>query len=271
MVIAKHEFLNIAHRGASGYCPENTMAAFNRAGELGIKWMECDVRLTEDNQVVVIHDQTVDRTTEGSGAVSGFKLQDLQKLDAGAWFSPEFEGEQIPTLVQLLDGLGSQCQLVVEIKDGIYFPRIIELTVSQILERGLESRVQISAFSWEVLVGVKELCPQIKTQALIAYGEEGTRGATVDGGEIPIYSDPQTLLRDASSYGVDVVCPPAAWIERSLVSILHQGGFLVRAWGVKDDASAEMLRLIEAGADGMTTNFPDRLELIFASFQNRRG
>lgn len=89
------EFLAIAHRGASGYCPENTMVSFRRARELGVRWQECDLRLTADDQVVVIHDSTVDRTTDGSGLVRQFSLADLEKLDAGSWFDPKFKGSHL--------------------------------------------------------------------------------------------------------------------------------------------------------------------------------
>src|SRR5262245_679720 len=97
--------LVIAHRGASGTCPENTLAAFRRAVEVGADMIELDVQLTRDDAVVVMHDWTLDRTTDGSGAVGERALDELRPLDAGRWFAPEFAGERVPTLAAVLDAV----------------------------------------------------------------------------------------------------------------------------------------------------------------------
>ena len=266
-----YEFLAIAHRGASGYCPENTMASFRRARELGARWQECDLRLTADDEVVVIHDSTVDRTTDGSSPVRGFSLAALQRLDAGSWFDSKFRGERIPTFSQVLDSLTPNCRLVAELKDGKNFPQIIEIAVSQVIERGLEEQVQFSAFSWDVLVEAKKLCPKLKTQVLVVLGEEGGEAPFVDGGTAPFYSNPHKLAADALAYGVDVVCPQADRIDENLVSFLHSEGLKVRAWGVNSDQGPLMLRMLEAGVDGMTANYPDRLLEVYAEFQKNRN
>src|SRR5216684_4181789 len=92
----------IAHRGASGHSPENTMAAFRRAVELGARFIETDLHLSRDGEIVAIHDPTLDRTTSGRGPVMAHSLDELRQLDAGSWFSPEFAGERIPTLDEIL-------------------------------------------------------------------------------------------------------------------------------------------------------------------------
>src|SRR3990172_9877913 len=92
----------IAHRGASGSCPENTLAAFRRAAALGADMIELDVQLTRDGEVVVIHDWTLDRTTSGTGPVRACSLAELRRLDAGAWFDAAFAGERVPTLGEVL-------------------------------------------------------------------------------------------------------------------------------------------------------------------------
>src|SRR2546427_7517969 len=95
--------LTIAHRGASGYAPENTLAAFRKAVALGATFIETDLQLSRDAHFVAIHDTTVDRTTNGQGAVHDMTLADLRRLDAGSWFGSEFAGERIPTLEEILE------------------------------------------------------------------------------------------------------------------------------------------------------------------------
>ncbi|MDZ4861503.1 MAG: glycerophosphodiester phosphodiesterase family protein, partial [Candidatus Hydrogenedentes bacterium] len=93
----------IGHRGASAYAPENTMASFVKAREMGADWFELDVRLSRDGELVIMHDETLDRTTNGHGYVRDWTLHDLKQLDAGAWKGEEFTGERVPTLAQCLD------------------------------------------------------------------------------------------------------------------------------------------------------------------------
>jgi len=100
---AKNTVLVIAHRGASGYAPENTLAAFKRALALGATFIETDLQLSRDSHFVAIHDDTVNRTTNGQGKVHDLSLADLRRLDAGSWFGSEFTGERIPTLEEILE------------------------------------------------------------------------------------------------------------------------------------------------------------------------
>ena len=106
----------IAHRGANGLAPENTLAAFRKALEVGSDGIELDVRLTRDRQVVAIHDRRVDRTTTGSGPVGTYTLRELKSLDAGSWFGPEFGREAVPTLVDVFDALPNQFPIYLELK-----------------------------------------------------------------------------------------------------------------------------------------------------------
>src|SRR5207253_2831738 len=118
----------IGHRGAMGHCPENTFASFERALELGADWVELDVHLTRDGALAVIHDEKVDRTTDGHGFVRDYTLADLKKLDAGSWFGPEFAAQRIPTLDEvLLWARGRHTAVDVEIKNApIYYTGIEE-------------------------------------------------------------------------------------------------------------------------------------------------
>lgn len=121
----------IAHRGASAYAPENTLSAFLKAKEFGAHWVEFDVMLTADHEVVVIHDEELDRTTNGSGRVCDYSYQDLKKLDAGSWFNPSFSGEKIPSLREVIAFLHKyQLAANIEIKA---FPGQEDLTVKKVL------------------------------------------------------------------------------------------------------------------------------------------
>ena len=124
----------IAHRGASLEAPENTLAAFRRAMELGADLIELDVHQTSDGHVVVIHDETVDRTTDGSGAVRAMTLRELRRLDAGSWMGPHFAGERVPTLLEVLELTRGQIGLAIEIKAGSRRYPGIEAAVVHLLQ-----------------------------------------------------------------------------------------------------------------------------------------
>ena len=258
-----NRFMNIAHRGFSGAQPENTLASFKAAVEMGIEFIECDVRFTNDRHIVVIHDRTVDRTTNGSGLVSDFSLAELKQLDAGSWFSEDSAGERIPTLQETLTTVAGSAELVVEIKDSVYFPPIVEEVVNLVKSGGFVETVNVSAFHWDVLTRVKELEPNLKTSALIMFNSESfDEFEEVDGALVKVYTHTEELINDASRSNVDIVCPPARAITRSMVEQLHEAGFLVRAWGVNGKNMEEMSYLVSCGVDGMTTNYPHLLACL---------
>ncbi len=151
--------LNIAHRGASAYEPENTLRAFKRAIELNADMVEVDVRLSKDGYLMVIHDETVDRTTNGSGYVNMMTLKELKSLDAG-------NGEKIPTLEEVIDLVKGRCQLLIDVKD----PPPIEKKIVNLIEcTGMESDTVIIAYSYPDSLEekrIKEINPKIRTAAL---------------------------------------------------------------------------------------------------------
>lgn len=132
----KFPIMVIAHRGFSGQAPENTLASFQKAVELGSDMIELDVRFSKDGQVVVIHDDTIDRTTNGRGKVADYTLKELKQFDAGSWFAPQFSGERIPTLKEVLELVKGKVLVNIEIKDespGQY-------KITDLAERGLCKR-----------------------------------------------------------------------------------------------------------------------------------
>lgn len=156
----------IAHRGASSMAPENTLAAFQKAKQLGLNWVEFDVMLSADGEVFVIHDEELSRTTTGTGLVAQKSDHYLKSLDAGSWFSPHFVGEKIPTLSEVLDLLVS-CQLsanleiktVAGLEDQVV-KKVFDILYSHV--KYAQIPLLISSFSYPVLEWVKKISPQSK-------------------------------------------------------------------------------------------------------------
>lgn len=146
-----------AHRGASYYAPENTMAAFAKAYELGIQWLEFDVMLTADQQVVVIHDETLDRTTNGTGEVHQYRYAELQQLDAGSWFGSAFSGQRIPLLKDVIHWMQQhQMKANIELKAQPGQEQLIAKQVLAIIGQTSQNHL-ISSFSHGILYAVRNL------------------------------------------------------------------------------------------------------------------
>jgi glycerophosphoryl diester phosphodiesterase len=228
--------LVIAHRGASAYAPENTPAAFDLALEQGARDLELDVHLTADAHLVIIHDDTVDRTSDGHGPVAAHTLAALRALDAGAWFDARFAGQRIPVLAEVLNRYKGRAHLHVELKARS--PALARCTAEIVREHGMTGEVTITSFQRERLEEMRACAPELPMGWLVRDVDDDT-------------------LARARALGVRQLCPRAALVTPALVARLHAEGFGVRAWGVSDEAL--MRRVADAGADGMTVNFPDRL------------
>jgi glycerophosphoryl diester phosphodiesterase len=229
----------LGHRGAMGHAPENTMASFRKALDLGVDAVELDVRLTGDQEVVVIHDASVDRTTNGTGLVSEMALSDLQALDAGSGFAPGFRGERVPTLAQVLAWAAGRTELVIEIKgDPEPAPGLLEKTVALIRAHGLSSSVMVISFYHPAVRQARNLDTEIATGILC--------------GGFP--ADPVGAARAAAA---DSVRPSWHYVNPELVSVLHEAEIVVSPWTVNDVPAME--RLISMGVDSIGTNYPDRL------------
>jgi len=140
----------MAHRGASGIAPENTLAAFRICLEYEPEWIELDVHCTADGEIVVMHDSTVDRTTDGSGAISALTLAEIKQLDAGSWKGEKFAGERVPTLQEVVELVGKKARLDVEIKSGTdtnyVAQRVIEiLEAADVLSQSMISSFDVAA------------------------------------------------------------------------------------------------------------------------------
>jgi len=239
--------LNIAHQGACGLAPSNTLAAFRLAAELGADGVELDVHLSADGVVVVIHDFTVDRTTDGAGWVANLPLEALKELDAGSWFDPSFAGERIPTLEEVFEEVGHRLLINVELKVPPREDRGLEAAVVGLVERqGLADRVLISSFNPYALRRVRRLAPHIPLGFL--YGSAPlSRVARVAA----------WLMRDLRP---EAIHPHWTTISGAGVRRAHRRGRRVVVWTV--DEPAAMRRLAGWGVDGIITNWPDRLREV---------
>ncbi len=232
----RSSFMPIAHRGASAYAPENTFAAFDLALQMGAVHIELDVHPAADGPSVVIHDSTLERTTNGTGPVDQRSLAELKALDAGSWFNSKFANERIPAYTEVLERYARRAHLHTEIKSNK--AKFCRQVVDEIRNYGAEKHVTITAFECEFLDEVRRYAPELPTGWLVGEITEG-------------------ILATAKHMGIAQICPQASTITAEIVRLLHNEGFTVRAWGVP---SEDLMRaVVRSGADGMTVNFPDKL------------
>jgi glycerophosphoryl diester phosphodiesterase len=229
-------FMVIAHRGASSYAPENTFAAFELAIRMGAHHIELDVEATNDGHIVVIHDDTVDRTTNGTGPVTGQSLAALQALDAGSWFGAQFSSERIPTFDEVLGRYKGRVHIHTEIKGRSTY--LSERTADLVRQHGMIDQVTITSFQKARLEEIRAYAPELPTGWLLAEASDA-------------------VVAQARTIGVRQICPRADTVTTEMVSRLQAEGFAVRAWGVATEAL--MRQVVRSGADGATVNFPDKL------------
>ena len=230
--------LNIAHRGASGSFPENTVSAFQAAVDAGADMCELDVQLSRDGAIVVIHDDTVERTTDGKGEVAELTLEELKRLDAGAKFKGgPFKGAQIPTLDEVFAVTSGKCGLNIELKAGG-----LEHQVAQIMQaRNALGDSIVSSFDWEYLKKIQQLHFNIRVGLL---AEE----------------KPVDLMMNAVAMRAYSINPRWDMVTSDLCKAAHERGLKLYTWTV--DADSRMRALIESGVDGIMTNYPERLRTV---------
>ncbi len=224
--------LNIAHRGASGYAPENSRAAFERAITMGADMIETDVQLTTDGELVLIHDTTVTRTSNGSGPVGDYSLDELRALDIGIWYAEEFAGERILTLSDLVTEFVPRIPFVLEIKD----PRATPALVDAIAVAGIRERVHVTSFYWTALLDARDLDASLTLGFL-------SRAFDAD------------IIRRCVTRRFAQICPHVEGLSTDLVAEAHDAGLIVRAHGISE--RGEIDRLFATSVDGATVNWPD--------------
>lgn len=238
----------IAHRGVSSLAPENTMAAFVKCLDFDVQWFEFDVGMLADGTVAVMHDDTVDRTTNGSGKLQDMAFSELRRLDAGAWFGPQYRLERVPELVSVIELLNStKLNAVLEIKPYAQDPESRHSLVSAVafsLEQlKVDEKMMICSFSPQILQLCKELIPQYR-RALLA-----------DSAAIQHRFD--DIVKIATELECAAVHPEYKHLNAAQVEALHTNGFAVNAWTVDHPEEAESLASM--AVDGLITNRPQDL------------
>jgi glycerophosphoryl diester phosphodiesterase len=228
----------IAHRGASGLAPENTLAAFDRAVQVGAPFIETDLHLTRDARFVAIHDDTLDRTTNGSGLVHAFTLAELRELDAGKWFDREFSGEKIPTLEEILEfSHKHDVVFYLELKYAAAWGMHHAL-VAALRNAESAARTVVISFDPSTVLAVHNLDPSIMTGLLVEKPQANL----------------STVVMKA---GARQVCASSSIVTAEFVKDAHQSDLHVVAWTVNQTDA--MRAMMATGVEGVMTDFPDRL------------
>lgn len=210
--------LIVAHRGYSALAPENTLAAFRAALEIGAPAMECDVHLSADGHVVVIHDDSLDRTTDGTGHIAVLSLADIQQADAGAWKGEQYRGERVPTLAQVLSLIQGRARLIVEIKAEGIVPQVVQV----VRDAGALREVTIVSFSLDTLHELRTLEPRLPAGFL-------TGGIVADAEQLA-----DELITRALSAHVQFLSVAHNGITPALLRRAALCGMSVWAWTVND-------------------------------------
>lgn len=286
MLRAKRGQLMVSgHRGADGYAPENTMASFKKAQETRADIMEFDVHLSKDGRCVIIHDETLDRTTNGTGFVRDYTWAELSKLDAGSWFdrkneellaaleasgqladpnfqvnvpTEKFAGERIPLLEEVLTWAKSVGMLVsIELKSpwpfyyGLdFYPGLVEKVLDHIARYGDEEMTNMHSFDHRLMLQVKQLNPNIST--LVSFG-----GAT--------FIDPLFPVRATKANGMAI---GVQWVTPQLLDAAHAEDINVFGYGIGDkpvEEAENLRRLVEMGVDFVSGGRPDLLRKVVES------
>jgi glycerophosphoryl diester phosphodiesterase len=226
------------HRGASAAAPENTYAAFDAAIAEGAAFTETDVRLSSDGQLVLVHDPTLDRTTDGRGPVASLTLSELQALDAGSWFGPAFAGERVPVLTDFLGWLEGRAP----------FGAALEIKAA-----GIGARVAELAWASTTRVNL----------AIYAFGDDEIRAAKAARPDIPcvlllhMTDDPDAVIGRIEASGADGADVPWQWQSDGLVDRMRERGLLIG--GGSDEGGTTARELLHLGVDIIDTDTPRAL------------
>lgn len=248
--------LTIAHRGASGYAPEHTMPAYEMAKNMGADYLELDLQMTKDGYFMIMHDPTVDRTTNGKGSVKNLTREQIQRLDAGSWFNskypklakPEFVGLKVPTLEEVIQTFGQHVNYYIEIKNDAIASGLSEkllgiLTNHELIgDRAVPGKVIVESFNPEILRKIHQMNPSVPLVQLLAFRQSAALS--------------ESKLQEISKYAVGIA-PDFRFINEGYVRRAREFGLLIHPYTVND--KTEMKHLLGWGVTGMFTNYPDKL------------
>jgi len=234
----EHGVVVTAHRGASGLMPENTLGAVALAMEFGADFAEVDVHLTGDGEVVLLHDDSLWRTTNGRGKIWEYTFRELSKLDAGSWYGPQFGNERIPTLREVIRLVKGKMKLDIEIKSNSMQKDLPRRVMEVLQEEDFLDQCVITSFDRDVLVQIREFDHQVLLGLISSVG-------------LP------TNVHDPC---FDWFMGHSFFIDAEIVTHLHSAGKQVHVWTV--NRPLQMRRFIRLGVDGIITDRPDLLKKI---------
>ena len=236
----------LAHRGISGKAPENTLASFALACETpGIDMIELDVRLSKENEVVVLHDRTLQRTSTGNGAARNYTLAEMKEFDAGSWFDPAFSRERIPTLREVLTLVNKKRWINIELKSDFFYPEKPELLERRVLETvgklGFEECVMYSSFNHRMMANIKRFNPGAVTGVLYSVGR--------DFGRMP--------SKLAGRVGASVFVCAKREVTKRMLGDARANGIAFYVYTLNSTSSVS--RMIELGVDGILSDIADNI------------
>ena len=229
--------ISIAHRGAANFAPENTKAAFQKAIELGADFLECDVHLSKDGELIIIHDDKVDRTTNGKGYVKDFTLAELKELDAGGNFHASFAGEQIMTLDEFLDEFYGQAGLLIDLKNPLMYPGMEEKVVALLNEYKELNSIIVQSFDMKSMRKMTTLLPELEVALLMKPSIRN-----VSSQEINDMTSFATYINFNVSY-----------INKHVINEIHNQGGKVLVWSTKNQRWVD--KAYQYNVDGIITDF----------------
>lgn len=266
----------INHRGLSPGFPENTLAAFANSVEMGVDVIEIDLRPTEDREVVIMHDETVDRTTDGTGSVESLTLAEIKELDAGSYVSPEFADERVPTYEEALGAVeGSDVRLLLDIKDATQVAEIVQITQ----DLDMVDQVIVGPRTVTALNDFLALEPELETLGFIATPADADAFIAAGVDHIRLWPDWITASRDEPECKADYAARVASY-ERGEIAhpgsascvveaVLSQG---IDVWSTVNDAPYEdMDEILALGANGLLSDLPAELDRLIDDVEAKRG
>ncbi|WP_455661490.1 glycerophosphodiester phosphodiesterase [Pradoshia sp.] len=237
-----HKIDIVAHRGASGYAPENTIAAFDLAVKMKADYIEIDVQRTKDGKLILIHDTTVDRTTDGTGKVGDLTYKEIRRLDAGSWMSEKYKGEKVPTFEEVLKRYKGKIGILIELKSPELYPgiegEVAKLLKAYHLDKPRNEKVIVQSFNFDSMKEADQLLPRIPIGVLINKTADTTDAAIEQFSAYAEYYNP--------SYGL---------VTAELVTKAHEEGMKVQSWTARSRETVQFL--LEMKVDGIITDYPD--------------
>lgn len=250
----------VAHRGASAYAPEHTIPSYRSGIRSGADYIEIDLQMTKDGEIIAMHDETVNRTTNGVGKVSALTLAEIKQLDAGSWFNElhpiyardEFANEKVPTLREIFEMFGDDIQYMLETKAPEYNPGLEEKMLELVEEFRLADQVAVQSFSKSSLVKIHKLNPDIDLFQLVWYNTSAFIS--------------NSALKEIKQYATGI-SPNFQKISPAYVQKAKNAGLLVFPYTV--NYQVNMDKAISWGVDGLHTDYPDRFREVIEEVNNK--